>query len=356
MAEPITSEEQITPEWLTERLRLNGHLARGRVSRLRLAHSVTLFSHIYRLEVAYSRGASPALPRRLLLKVHSTADEASAKMGRDEVLVYRVLWEAMTDPPVVRCFDAAAAAADSRGSHLLLEDLSETHSQPELPVPPSTRHCELCVEALADLHAFWWEHPWLGAKVGELFDEASLNEIVAVNRKALSGFFDYLGDRLSGERRRAYERAMEFVPVFWRRRLTAVGRNTFIHGDAHVWNMLHPKDAFAGRAYLIDLATSNRIRPATNDLAYMMALQWHPERRARLEERLLRHYHAALRARGVKNYSWEDCRLDYRLSVVTHMFTPVLQWSWGQIPATVWWNNLERISEAYKDLNCDELL
>ncbi|HWT02264.1 MAG TPA: phosphotransferase [Pyrinomonadaceae bacterium] len=353
MAEPITSAEQLTPEWLTETLRLNGHLARGRVSRLGLAHFETLFSSIYRLEVTYSPDAAPALPRRLLLKAHSAGDEASAKMGRDEVLVYRVLREAMTDPPIVRCF---SAAADSRGSHLLLEDLSETHSQPELPVPPSTRHCELCVEALAELHAFWWEHPRLGAKIGELFDETSLKGLAAVNRQALSGFFDYLGDRLSAGRRRAYEKAIEFVPIFWQRRLTAVERNTLIHGDAHVWNMLHPKDAGRGRVYLIDLATSNRIRPATNDLAYMMALQWYPERRARLEERLLRHYHAALLARGVENYSWEDCRLDYRYSIVMHLFTPVLQWSLGRIPATVWWNNLERISEAYKDLNCGELL
>ncbi len=355
MAEPITSEEQLTPEWLTERLRANGHLLRGRVSRLDLAHFKTLFSDIYRLEVKYSPGARPTLPRRLLLKAHFTDSEASAQMGRDEVQVYRVLTEAMPDPPLVRCFDAAASTHPP-GSHLLLEDLSETHYQPELPVPPSTRHCELCVEALARLHAFWWEHPGLGSKIGELFDEKSLKQIVALNRKALSGFFDYLGDRLSAERRTVYERAIEFVPDFWQRRLTIVERNTLIHGDAHVWNMLLPRDAAGGRVYLIDLATSNRIRPATNDLAYMMALQWYPERRARLEERLLRHYHDTLLARGVKNYSWEDCRLDYRRSVVTHLFTPVLQWFWGQIPATVWWNNLERISEAYKDLSCDELI
>lgn len=355
MTEPGTSEEQLTPEWLTETLRRRGHLARGRVSRLGIEHFQTLFSHIYRLEVTYSPDAAPPLPQRLLFKAHLTGDEASARMGRDEVLVYRVLAEAMTDPPIVRCFDAAAST-ESHGSHLLLEDLSETHYQPELPVPPSKRHCELCVEALAELHAFWWEHPWLGAKIGELFDEASLKELVTLNRKALAGFFDYLGDRLSAERRRVYEKAIEFLPGFWQRRLTAVERNTLIHGDAHVWNMLHPKDAASGRVYLIDLATSNRIRPPTNDLAYMMALQWYPERRARLETRLLRHYHAALLAGGVRNYSWEDCRLDYRYSVVTHLFTPVLQWFWGQIPATVWWNNLERISEAYKDLSCDELI
>ncbi|HKQ53173.1 MAG TPA: hypothetical protein VJT74_12445, partial [Pyrinomonadaceae bacterium] len=123
MAEPITSEEQLTPEWLTETLRRNGYLARGRVSRLGLEHFKTFFAHIYRLAVTYSPGAAPSLPPRLLLKAYFTDNEASARMGRDEVLVYRVLAQMMTDPPIVRCFDAFASA-DSRGSHLLLEDLS----------------------------------------------------------------------------------------------------------------------------------------------------------------------------------------------------------------------------------------
>jgi hypothetical protein len=88
----------------------------------------------------------------------------------------------------------------------------------------------------------------------------------------------------------------------------------------------------------------------------MMALKWYPERRALMEESLLRRYHACLIARGVKDYSWEDCRLDYRYSVISHLFTPVFQWAGGEIPAIVWWHNLERISEAYKDLNCAELV
>jgi hypothetical protein len=110
-----------------------------------------------------------------------------------------------------------------------------------------------------------------------------------------------------------------------------------------------------GRAYLIDLATTNRVRPPTNDLAYMMALQWFPERRAIMEYPLLKHYHEALLSYGVKDYSWEDCLLDYRYSVMSHLFTPLFQWHSQQIPAMVWWNNFERISEAYKELNCDEL-
>jgi thiamine kinase-like enzyme len=167
---------------------------------------------------------------------------------------------------------------------------------------------------------------------------------------------EFLGDRLSTERRIAYEQAMAFLPAFWERRLLSVERNTLIHGDAHLWNFLHPKDTEKGRAYLIDLATTNRIRPPTNDLAYMMALQWFPARRALMEEALLRHYHQALLSYGVPDYSWEDCWLDYRHSVITQLFTPVVQWDSRQIPAMVWWNNFERIAEAYRDLRCHELV
>jgi len=291
----------------------------------------------------------------MLLKVPLFENEAALKMGMDEVFVYNTLKNAMNDPPVVPCFDASYSP-DSHRSHLLLKDLSDSHFQPEIPIPPSKRHCELCVETLAQFHAFWWEHPSLGVEIGKLFDKESLAELAALVRKDLSAFIDALGDRLAANRRKACEEALEFLPTFWARRLTSIERNTLIHGDAHMWNFLHPRDPENGRAYLIDLATSNRIRPPTNDLAYMMALQWFPEKRALMEESLLRNYHSSLLSFGVKGYTREDCRLDYRYSVLNHLLTPVLQWAGGQIPATVWWHNFERISEAYKDLKCAELL
>lgn len=357
MVVPVINEAQLTPDWLTDRLRRRGYLTRGHVAKLGVSCSVTLFSHIYRLEVSYSSEAASAsaLPSKLILKIPLRDNKAALKMGKDEVAAYGTLAQAMNDPPIVRCFDAVYSP-DSHSSHLLIEDLSDTHFQPEIPLPLSKRHCELCVEALAELHAFWWEHPDLGTRVGQLYDEQSLQELVAQLQEALSGFITFLGDRLSPIRLSVLENAMAFVASFWQRRLTSVERNTLIHGDAHQWNILHPKETENGRAYLIDLATCNRIRPPTNDLAYMIALKWYPERRALMEEALLRYYHAALLSGGVSNYSWEDCLLDYRYSVISQLFTPVFQWAGGQIPATVWWHNFERIAEAYKDLNCGELV
>jgi hypothetical protein len=355
MSEPVTTEEQITPGWLTNILRRNGHLVQGGVIALDKECFKTLFSLFYRLEAQYSNDAIPALPSKMLLKLPLPDNEASLKMGKDEVFVYNTLTKAMNDPPVVPFFDAVYSP-DSRRWQILMGDMSNSHFQPELPIPPSGRHCELCVETLAQFHAFWWEHPSLGVEIGKLFDKESLAELEEFVRKGLSAFIDVLGDRLSPNRRKACEETMEFLPTFWARRLTSIERNTLIHGDAHTWNFLHPKDTENGRAYLIDLATSNRIRPPTNDLAYMMALQWYPERRALMEESLLRRYHSALLSHGVKGYTWEDCQVDYRYSVMNHLFTPVLQRPGGQIPTAVWWHNFERISEAYKDLNCAELL
>lgn len=70
---------------------------------------------------------------------------------------------------------------------------------------------------------------------------------------------------------------------------------------------------------------------------------------------VLRRYHAALVAGGVKGYSWDDCRRDYRFAVIRELFVPVWQWSSG-MRAGVWWSNLEKIWMAFQDLRCAELL
>src|SRR5260370_1394030 len=217
MAEQITSEKQITSGWLTARLLQNGHLQRGKVSRISKKSFTTHFSHICRLELAYSKDAAPLLPSAMLLKSALPDSDGSLNMGKVEVSCYVAIAKAMPDPPIVRCFDAVYSAQSNR-SHILMEDLSATHFQPELPIPPSRRHCELSVQALAQFHAFGWRHPGLGTTIGELLDRAALNEIVAQLESGFAGITDYLGDRLSAHRRGVYERSLGFMPEFWRRR------------------------------------------------------------------------------------------------------------------------------------------
>ena len=86
------------------------------------------------------------------------------------------------------------------------------------------------------------------------------------------------------------------------------------------------------------------------DLAYLMAVHWFPDRRARLEQPLLRRYHRRLEEHGVQGYSWDDCWLDYRYSVFRCLQIPLWQRSAG-FPAASWWSHLERTLAAYDSLD-----
>ncbi|HEY6403923.1 MAG TPA: hypothetical protein VI479_21050, partial [Blastocatellia bacterium] len=99
MAKPITIEEEITPDWLTNILRRNGHLIQGSVSGLNKESFKTLFSLFYSLEAHYSNDANPTLPSKMLLKLPLPNNEASMKMGKDEVFIYNAIKKAMADPP-----------------------------------------------------------------------------------------------------------------------------------------------------------------------------------------------------------------------------------------------------------------
>jgi hypothetical protein len=80
----------------------------------------------------------------------------------------------------------------------------------------------------------------------------------------------------------------------------------------------------------------------------MMAVHWYPERRARLEARLLC-------TDGVTDYSLERLWEDYRLSVIGHLAIPIWQQTPG-LPPAIWWSHLHRIIAAFEDLDCATFL
>jgi hypothetical protein len=110
----------------------------------------------------------------------------------------------------------------------------------------------------------------------------------------------------------------------------------------------------AGDVRLFDW-DSWRIDTASDDLAYMMAMHWYPDRRRQFERPLLDRYHAALVAHGVCGYDRATLDDDYRLSALWQITTPVWQAA-NNIPPVVWWNNLERSLLAVEDLGCRDLL
>jgi hypothetical protein len=354
MDSAILSAEQVTPERLTAILRGQGALPRGEVARVTPGKAQTGFaSCVWRLEVSYSKEAPASAPKRLFLKVSNPAlapGQFNPDDLRKEILFYRVIAPAMDEAGAIPCYDAVYEP-ETGASHIILHDVSETH----IPClsPSSERNCERAVDALARLHAFWWDHPRLGKDVGRFprLEERQQDWVDA--EKSTIAFMAALGDQLRGSWRAVYESVLPSLPGLYKRH--AQGRNlTLVHGDAHLGNFLFPKDPEADRTYLVDWQFWHPTIGGT-DLAFMIATEWEPEIRRRLEQPLLRRYHRLLLAQGVQGYSWDDCWNDYRLSVIlVSIFIPVWRWAVFQWKADL--PTLETSMAAFEDLRCADLL
>ncbi len=253
---------------------------------------------------------------------------------------------------VPRCFEAEWNE-DTKHWRLFLEDLTDSHQiATTWPLPPTREQCEKIIRTWARFHAHWWDDPRLGASIGRWGDGAAVEGFLRHFAERIAQFSDRLGDRLPRQRREFYESLLDYAPRLLA--LTQGRRNsTIVHGDAHVWNCFLPRDG-GDDLRLFDW-DSWRLGLATEDLAYMMAVHWYPDRRRLMEQRLLDGYYAELLAHGVSGYDRRALNDDYHLSALMQTAIPVLQ-AGANIPTVIWWNNFERIFMAVDDLRCGEFL
>jgi thiamine kinase-like enzyme len=341
------------PERLSKTLRQCGALRDGHVREVVVESSrATLLSRIIRLRLVYEGDARDA-PLSVIFKTglpERLSDSWTG--GRQEVAFYTQVAAVMSKGLVPRCFEAHWDS-DTNAWHLLLEDLTDTHVVATTwPLPPTTEQCEQILRALARLHAEWWDHPRLGVSVGAWLDADSIDQHLQRFTDRFRNFADRLGDRLSRERRDLYEQFIDAAPRLLARYHSHQNMSV-VHGDAHVWNYLLPRNG-GDDARLFDW-DAWRIGVASGDLAYMMATHWYPDRRRRMERPLLDHYHATLVADGVRGYDRRALADDYRLSVLWQIMTPVWQSGIG-LPPVIWWSHIERIMLAIDDLGCREWL
>jgi hypothetical protein len=336
----------LTAETLTHWLHDAGTLPRGAVTDMRIELDIEApISRLIFLTAAYSAEAPADLPRSLVVK----SPHIRPSNGNSEGQFYRQLAPAIGIPPLVRCL---AAIEDTDTGTLVLEDLRATHDHPPWPLPPSRHDCEIALDALARVHAQWWEAPTLGHGVGKPHSTESLTTMVQDIAAHLPAFSDALGDAFTVEGRNVYERVFSSSLKPWLR-LTDQRSLTIIHGDAHTWNFLFPRSG-EGPAFLIDWQLWH-VDVGARDLAYLMALHWYPGRRREFERPLVRHYHEGLLAQGCEDYSFDELWLDYRRCAVRNLTIPMLYWRRGMKPEG-WWPRLECALAAYRDLECDELL
>jgi aminoglycoside phosphotransferase (APT) family kinase protein len=327
------SSYQITPAWLTAILTQRGGLTAGQVQhveqRLDPKQNATLL-------LTYSPDAQGACPRRLFFKQGPRTTEAR---------FYQKIAPLLAHPMAPACHDAQY---DHANSHILIAYVEQTHFAAAEALPMSLAYHEMTIDALADLHSQFWDCLRLQPEIGVHASDVPAFSFTTASQH-FATFVDTLGDRLSPRRRGQYERILAQFP-----RYRPSGPKTLVHGDAHWGNFLYPHDPAAHRLVLIDWAEWH-VNAGVGDLAYNIALQCYPERRARLEQPLIRRYHDRLLASGICDYCWEQCHEDYRRMVIEQCLWPIF-WHHFDLSPNVWWFALECTLAAFEDLDCEVFL
>ncbi|HEX6280295.1 MAG TPA: oxidoreductase family protein [Pyrinomonadaceae bacterium] len=351
----ITEPEEVTPGWLTEVLRREEVIADGEVSGVAVNLKKELFvSRVARLGLTYSAETPSTAPSSLFLKLSkpSAGDVIHDVSVAAEAEFYGAVGAETKVTPLIRCYDAAYTN-DRKSSSILLEDLSDSHTQPEAGQTPSLVDTQNAVAALGSFHARWMDHPKLGNGIGKIFDAAWLDDFVRDLERSVTKFVRELGSELTPAHQRAFEFMLSRSRSIWGR-LTDRAGLTVTHGDVHWWNFLYPQDPTRDSVRLFDWQLWH-IDLGARDLAFLLALGGFADRRSDLEDGLVQHYYDTLLEHGVRGYEWETFQTDYRLSAVRNLNIPVIFWSQGR-DRELWSVMLKRSLEAYYHLNCEDLL
>lgn len=315
-ADPPENVDEVTPEWLTSRLRAIGILQTGRVSSIDVADfgEPGMGGDVHRLLLSYDR-QEVAAPDSLVAKFASGDDTVRAmlhSMGffEREFRFYSEFAQA-SSVRVPKCYFASMNMRSGM-SLLLLEDLSA------LPRLGRQRGCgvveaEAVLSALASLHAAWWGNerlrslPWL-----TLRGMSANDHIQTVFERYWNVFVDKLNlsptEEISDVRRLG-ERYLGQVSAY----IYGAGQITLLHNDVHGDNILI--DRTQNSVVLLDwqLATFGR---GGVDVASLLGASLNIDDRRESWSRLVGVYHQQLVERGVIGYSLQQCEVDCRLGLL----------------------------------------
>ena len=351
----LYSIEDLTPDWLTDVLRENGVLADGHVTEVKESSTNHQSSLNYFLNVTYSPDAPSSAPKTLFLKL---SNPERLPLTADEVEYYTKIIAQMP-LKIAPTYYSAEYDGEKGAYHILLEDVSATHTGLSLAYPPITAHAYAMAKTLAQFHAHWWEKPTLNT-VSTLPTEAVIKRYVDFCRPGLSPMFDFLGDRITDQQKQLVMTVTEQYPRWLLARTQQKPNHlTLIHGDCHNANWLLPRGE--GETYLVDRQPfdwSLTCSLGASDLSYMMIHWWHPKYRERIEESVLRAYHTELLAQGVTDYSWQQLWDDYRLCAIQSLYVPLEWCTEGNLGDTawIWYRQVMYTLEAIEHLGSWELL
>ena len=354
----ITTPDEVSPGWVSSVLQRAAAVTNLQVSSVKVLLLKELqVSTVYRLGLSYEAAVDERCPRSLFLKLPRVLRQDARVPGSNdhaEIEFYMDVAPRIGSPPLIRCYDAAYSDETGR-SHLVLEDLTETHTQPKQGHVPSKEMSRLAVEAIAKAHSACWKSSISDRGIADLqmvpgrkFDDEALEKFVENLKESVPEFLK--AAELTTSQRGEYHRMLDAAHLIWGR-MTRSTHLTVTHGDLHWWNFLYPRNVRTHSVHVFDWQLSH-IDLGARDLAFLIALGGFAEPRPELEEELLRVYHHAL---GVADYSWDMLIEDYRWSAIRNLNIPVIFHSQGKHYST-WQTALRRAWSAYERLGCSRLI
>lgn len=349
----ITSIDQVTSAWLTSVLAESGALTHGAVASFEVDAGQGNWSTNAKLIVIYTEDAQGALPRRLFLKMVST-DQQDESFDESEFTYYSRDYVDVVDAPLLRCYDAAYSGQLKR-YHILLDDVSETHTTAGEKAPTLGYGLALA-EGFAVLHARWWGGERLAEAGASMHSASHIQQYAAIAEPGVA----HIVGRFAGQLELHWPDAMRELYARHPQAMIArtAGSNgfTLIHGDPNEHNILVPR--LGDRpVYLIDRQPfdwSLTVWLGIYDLTYAMVLDWPTETRRQCEMPVLQRYHATLIENGVRDYSWEQLFDDYRLCVpmCVYVATEFCRGGINERWIDTWLTMLKRALTACDDLDC----
>jgi hypothetical protein len=296
--------------WFTNALRDGGH-AQAAVTAATLEpmpfRGAIADMAVVRLE--YDGSGAPG-PASLVAKIRGTTEVQVAMDGAmslyaREARFYRDL-AASVPVGTPHCYHVG----DGTSTPLLLEDLGGLRIGDQMRgLPPED--AERLVDALAELHARYWESPvleqdWL-LSPGEGAFAGMVAQLVCSGVGALRARY---ADRAPAAVLDAIAQAAPRWSEILRR--CAEGPATLVHNDCRLDNIFFRA---GGDPVFVDWQVVARTR-GTQDVANLLAGSMDVEDLRAHWEPLLRRYHRRLRALGVRGYEWEDCVRHYRQNIL----------------------------------------
>lgn len=317
-----TSEQHLTPEWLTATMQASGTLPSGRVRQARpqrIAEGVGLMARLFRVELDYD-GADSAAPRSLIAKMPIDLPQNRQIAGfyrfYDRECDFYQHYAARSPLRVAKTY---GNVRDAQGNFvLLLEDLGKGRIGDQVQ-GNRAEDAVAAIEALGKHHAAFWgqaqDLPNLVDYDAPEFAAALEQTYRAGVQKTVDAYPKHFSPAM---RELTLAVADKTTPLL---RAEVDRPRTLTHGDFRSDNVFY--DLPDAPLAIVDWQISGRGH-GPFDVAYHLTQSVSPEVRRAIERPALEAYLRALQAGGVKGMSFADLWESYRTNALFALVYPVI--------------------------------